>query len=278
MSFIMQLNSEKKDEVLLSSPNGQQTPCCTLPFVQLWNEDCLETLKRLPTGSVDLMLQDPPYGVTQNEWDKEPNLAEMWAEWERVSKPNGAWIFTATQPFASSLITSRAGFFKYDIIWEKSRPTGFLNANRMPLRSHEHILIFYRELPVYNPQMTKGKPNHVKHGTLRKSKTNNNYGAVNPYAQTSTENKHPKSIIFFDQQDPNDIVHPTQKPVDLFRWVIKTYTNPGDVVFDGYSGSGTTAAACIKEKRYFIGSELNKKYYDLSVKRLTEMSMQTELF
>lgn len=247
-------------------------------MVRFENKDCLELLRDLPDGSVDLMLQDPPYGVTQNEWDKEPFLPLMWAEWERVLKPNGAWIFTAQQPFVSSLITSRAGFFKYDIIWEKSRPTGFLNANRMPLRSHEHILVFYRQLPTYNPQMERGKPNHVANGKMSKRTANNNYGDFGSTIQVATENKHPKSVIFFEQQDPNKIVHPTEKPVDLFRWLIKTYTNEGDTVFDGYSGSGTTALACIAEKRKFIGCELNADYYSIAQRRIKEESSKLVLF
>jgi site-specific DNA-methyltransferase (adenine-specific) len=254
-----------------------QTPCCTLPFVQIWNEDCLETLKRIPNGQVDLLLQDTPFGCTQNEWDIKPNLSIMWKEWERVTKYNGAMIFFATQPFASELILSNPKLFRYDIIWEKSRPTGFLNANRMPLRSHEHILVFYGSLPTYNPQMNKGKQNHIANGRMSKTNANNNYGEFGSTIQIATEYKHPKSIIYFEQQDPNKILHPTEKPIDLIRWIIKTYSNEKDVIFDGYLGSGTTAAACIKEKRRFAGSELNKNYFDISLKRCCELIVQPEL-
>tara|TARA_R110002124_G_C8831077_1_gene504721 strand:+ start:181 stop:927 length:747 start_codon:yes stop_codon:yes gene_type:complete len=246
--------------------------------IELYNEDCFETMKRIETGSVDLLLQDTPFGCTQNEWDVKPDFAKMWIEWERITKPNAAMIFFGTQPFASELILSRAGLFRYDIIWQKSRPTGFLNANKMPLRSHEIILVFYRTLPTYNPVMTKGKPNHVSNGKISKKTANNNYGNFGTTIQKLTDQKHPQSVIYFEQQDPNKLDHPTQKPIDLIRYLIKTYSNEGDLVFDGYSGSGTTAEACIIEKRSFKGSELNKKYYDKSKKRIDLRMKQTVLF
>lgn len=246
--------------------------------IVLKNLDCLDLLRSLPDGSVDLMLTDPPYGVTQNEWDKPINLAELWLEWERVVKPAGAFVFTAQQPFATDLILTRRGFFKYDLIWHKSRPSGFLNASKMPLRNHEHILVFYRMLPTFNPQKTKGKPNHVANGKMSKKTANNNYGDFNQIMQIATDDKNPVSVVYFEQQDPNDILHPTQKPIDLFRYLIRTYTNPGETVFDGYSGSGTTAEACIKENRNFIGSELNKEYYDKSMERISIALSKPELF
>ena len=146
--------------------------------ILLHNQDCYETLCNLQDGSVDFLLQDPPYGVTQNEWDKIPDLAKMWEQWLRVVKPNGAIVFTAQQPFVSDLIESQRRLFGYDLIWYKQgKATGFLNANRMPLRIHEHILVFYKELPTYNPQKLKGKPNHSKGSHSRgKKQTNNNYG------------------------------------------------------------------------------------------------------
>lgn len=273
------INSSTKDDGLIRQPHLHKTPCCTLPFVQLWNEDCIKTLERIETGSVDLLLQDTPFGCTQNEWDIKPNFTIMWQHWERVIKDNGAMIFFGTQPFASELILSRSAFFRYDLIWYKALGTGFLNANKMPMRNHEHILVFYKALPTYNPQMgvgvrKKGNRKHDRNGT--------NYGR---FATEGTSNyfddkgkRYPQSVLDFsngDRTSEND--HPTQKPLDLIRYLIKTYSNENDIVFDGYSGSGTTAAACIKERRNFIGSELNKEYFDLSVKRLTEISMKPEL-
>lgn len=240
--------------------------------------DCLDVLRQIPDGSVDLLLQDTPFGVTENKWDVKPVLSEMWPMWERVNKGKGVMIFFATQPFASELILSNAKNFRYDIIWEKSRSSGFLNANRMPLRSHEHILVFYRALPTYNPQMGKGKPNHVKNGSISKQRANNNYGGFGEAIQYATENKYPTSIIYFKQQDPNKIEHPTQKPIDLIRYLIRTYSNPGEVVFDGYGGSGTTAIAAQMEGRKFIVCENHYPYFKASTARLSNLVAAPYLF
>lgn len=241
-------------------------------MIRIENIDCLELLRSLPDNSIDLMLQDPPYGTTQNEWDEAPNLPTMWQEWNRVAKENAAFIFTSAEPFASDLIHSNRKFFKYDLIWDKSQCTGFLNANKMPLRTHENILIFYRQLPTYNPQKVKGKKQLKSTG----GKTSN-YGKFN-YQPHYSEIYHPKSILSQFPQIRVDGGHPTQKPIDLMRYLIRTYSNPGDTVFDGYSGSGTVADACMMEGRNCIASELNKEYYDYSIKRLAERSMKPELF
>lgn len=241
----------------------------------IFNEDCRLTTKRLPDGSIDLLLQDTPFGCTQNEWDIKPNFAEMWPEWERIIKDNGAMIFFGTQPFASELILSRTGLFRYDIIWYKALGTGHLNANKMPMRNHEHILVFYKSLPTYNPQMKVGK---MRMKGSKKGNTTTNYGNFN--GKTSINDQyHPQSVIDFtngDRTTEND--HPTQKPIDLFRYLIKTYTDEGETVFDGYMGSGTTAEACIIEKRNYIGSELNKEYFDLAQKRINNKIAKPELW
>lgn len=228
---------------------------------KVYNEDCRETMKRMEDGSIDLLLQDTPFGVTKNNWDIKPDLKAMWPEWKRITKLNGAMIFFATQPFASELVLSNLDEFRYDIIWKKGeRCSGFLNANKMPLRSHEIILVFYRELPTYNPQFLKGKPTH-KRGKPNKE-TNNNYGEYKTTAMRDYgENKHPSSIIDFDR--PHPPIFPTQKPVNLYRYLISTYSNEGDVVYDGYGGSGPLALACIEEKRNYIVSEKVKDHYDL---------------
>lgn len=244
----------------------------------LHNEDCYETLLRMEDGSVDMLLQDCPYGVTQNVWDKAPDLPKMWEQWLRVIKPNGAIVFTAQQPFVSDLIESQRSLFRYDIIWWKlGKATGFLNANRMPLRIHEHILVFYKQLPTYNPQKLKGKPNHSKGSHSRgKKQTNNNYGNFDQSFQSPpTDDKFPLSIVEFASVHPP--IHPTQKPVDLMRWLIRTYTNENETVFDGYTGSGTTALACVDEKRNFIGSELEKKYYEMATELIENEKAQLKL-
>jgi site-specific DNA-methyltransferase (adenine-specific) len=243
------------------------------PFVSLFNEDCRESMKRIPDGSVDLLLQDTPFGCTQNEWDIKPNFAEIWPEWERIAKPNAAMIFFGTQPFASELILSRAGLFRYDLIWYKALGTGFLNANKMPMRNHEHILVFYRNLPVYNPLMRVGK---MRDKGNKGGDTTSNYGKFKPSVNTN-DLYFPQSVVDFTNGDKTkEADHPTQKPLDLIRYLLLTYSNKGDTVFDGYSGSGTTAHACLKEGRKFIGSELDETYFKKSVQRL--QNVHGELF
>lgn len=248
--------------------------------VHLANKDCLELLKETPSRSVDLMLQDPPYGVTQNEWDNEPPLLEMWPEWERVVKDNGAMIFFAQQPFASKLVLSRPELFRYDLIWYKPFPSGFLNANRMPLRNHEHILVFYKKQPVYNPQMGVGRKTiRIR----RNDRTGSNYGKfTSPEGLYYSDNKgkcFPQSVIEITNGDrAKEAFHPTQKPLDLMRYLIRTYSNEMDVVFDGYFGSGTTPEACVIERRQFKGSEINPCYYNYAVERVENRKKVCRLF
>jgi len=251
--------------------------CYNQPFVSLFNEDCLETMKRIPDGSVDLMLTDPPYGTTQCEWDNAPNFAKMWPEWERIIKPNGAFIFFGSQPFTTHLIMSRIGFFKYELIWEKTMPNGFLDAAKKPLKSHENILVFYRQQPTYNPQKTIGKA----YKKIRKA--SEKYEGYNDYIPSDSFNdgdRYPTSVITYsngnNRHDTGHSIHPTQKPLELIRWLLLTYSNKGETIFDGYSGSGTTAAACLIEGRKFIGSELNEEYFKKSVERLR--NVPTQLF
>lgn len=246
---------------------------------KIYNEDCFETLRRLPDASVDLMLTDPPYGVTQNDWDKPINLAELWLEWERVVKPNGAFVFTSQQPFTSDLIISRRGLFRYEIIWYKQLGSGFLNAKKMPLRNHENILVFYRQLPTYNPQMRVGKKKTKGRKEPQQRSKNCNYGNFKDLGLHTNDIYYPESVIDFTNGDrTSESDHPTQKPVDLFRYLVRTYSNPGDVVFDGYMGSGTTAVACHKEGRNYIGSEINLEYYNKAADRLSILKQSPELF
>ena len=242
---------------------------------KIYNKDCYELLKEIDNGKVDLLLQDTPFGCTQNDWDIKPDLIKMWTEWERVTKEDGAMIFFATQPFCSELILSNQKNFRYDIIWYKALGTGFLNANKMPMRNHEMILVFYRKLPTYNPQMVVGK---MRMKGSKKGNATTNYG--NYEGKTKIDDQYfPQSVIDFtngDRTKEND--HPTQKPLDLIRYLIKTFSNENDLVFDGYMGSGTTAHACIKENRNFIGAELNKEYYDKAIKRIEIEQSQPSLF
>lgn len=248
-------------------------------MIELYNEDCYETLCRLEDGKVDLLLQDTPFGVTQNEWDIKPDLPKMWNEWERVTKENGAMIFFATNPFASELITSKLDYFRYDIVWNKSHATGFLNARKMPLRSHELILVFYRKLPTYNP-IIKDKPkNNIRPLTI-KNRDSNNYGDFDSgdHRTIPIDKEYPKSVWNCSSANKTETWHETQKPVKIMRELISTYSNEGEIVFDGYSGSGTTAIACIEEKRNFIGAELNKEYFDKAMERINVLQSEPKLF
>lgn len=246
---------------------------------KIYFEDCYDTLKRISDGSIDLLLQDTPFGCTQNDWDIKPDLKKMWTEWERTCKQNAAMLFFATQPFASELILSNQKLFRYDLIWYKALGSGFLNANRMPMRNHEIILIFYRSLPTYNPQMETGKMKLKGRVNTTYRINPNNYGKFKDIPATINNQYFPESVINITNGDRTvEQDHPTQKPVDLFRYLIKTYSNEGDTVFDGYMGSGTTAIACIEEKRNFIGSENNAEYFKLSSERIKVKLSQPKLF
>lgn len=251
-------------------------------MIELFNEDCRETMKRIPDGSIDLMLTDPPYNITACDWEYELNLPEMWQEWERILKPNGVWAIFCNEPFTSDLIISRRGFFKYKWIWDKDSAAGFLNAYKMPLTGYEEIVIFSRAKMgnhTYNPQITKKAKNLV-----RPPKTNGKLSSAtynefkNLSKEIDTSKAFPKNIITIGKNEAEcnslNRWHPTQKPLDLIRYLLLTYSNKGETVFDGYAGSGTTAEACHIEGRNFIGSELKTEYYERANDRITRLYPQ----
>ena len=225
--------------------------------------DCLEGMKEIDDGSVDMILCDLPYGTTQNKWDSVIDLDKLWKQYKRVIKQNGAIILTAQSPFDKILGSSNLVMLKYEWIWEKEAGTGFLNAKKSPLKSHENILVFYNKQPVYNPQMEKGIAYVCKKGG---GTTNYNKDSKDNIVTTNKGERYPKTVLRFNR-DKNK-VHPTQKPVALFEYLIKTYTNEGDLVLDNCIGSGTTAVAALNTKRNFIGFELDKGYYDIANKRI----------
>ena len=230
---------------------------------KIYNEDCLEGMKRIPDKSVDMILCDLPYGTTRNKWDSVIPLEPLWEQYKRVIKDNGAIVLTAQTPFDKVLGASNLKMLKYEWIWNKSSGTGHLNAKKMPMKNHENVLVFYKKLPTYNPQMTKGKPYTQKSG-----RASSNY---NPQERVTTVNeglRYPLTIQKFNNEKG---LHPTQKPVALFEYLIETYTNEGETVLDNCMGSGTTAIACINANRNFIGFETNKEYYDIANNRIEEM-------
>lgn len=216
--------------------------------------DCLKIMPTLAEGSVDLVLADPPYGTTRNAWDSEIDLERLWPEILRVAKPSAAIVLCAAPPFDKKLAVSNLGHYRYDWVWEKGNATGHLNAKRQPLRAHEYLLVFYREPPTYNPQKTAG---HKPVNSFYTRHSGDNYGAADAVTQGggSTE-RYPRSVLRFSSDKQRDNRHPTQKPVDLMRYMIRTYSNAGDTVMDFCAGSGTVGRACEAEGRVFVGIEL----------------------
>lgn len=242
----------------------------------IYNQDCLEGMTNIPDGSIDMILCDLPYGVLNKgndsaKWDNIIPFEPLWEQYRRVIKKNGAIVLFGQGMFTAGLMLSNQKMWRYNLIWEKDRPTGFLNANRMPLRSHEDICVFYRELPVYHPQMKPCKPSERCHPIGNGEHTNRNqqYGNFNRvHPATVRDEKFPKSVISIPQEHKCDgKSHPTQKPVALCEWLIKTYSNVGDTVLDNCMGSGTTAVACINTDRHYIGFETAPSYYELALSR-----------
>ena len=228
-------------------------------------------MKELPNGSIDVVLCDLPYGVTRNPRDSPIPFAPLWEQYKRVVKRNGAILLFGQGRFYIDLVESNRAWYRYDLIWDKALPTGFLNANRMPLRRHEQIAVFYDRLPTYNPQYTEGKPLPGKGKAYRwKDYPNHNYGSFRQTEDTragSTE-KYPMSILRYTKPHPSRAKHPTEKPVALLEYLIRTYTDTGETVLDNCMGSGSSAVACIRTGRHYIGYELDEGYYKTAKTRI----------
>lgn len=246
--------------------------------IELWQGDCLELMNRIPDGSVDMILCDLPYGVlnrgNQNaKWDCILPFDVMWKQCERVTKENAAIVFFASGMFTADLMQSNREIWRYNLIWDKMATTGFLNANRMPLREHEDICVFYKKPPTYNPQMVKCEPhkrNHTK-GNMESPTRNNCYGKFVEVPTRITDEKFPTSIISISREHcVGKFYHPTQKPVKLLEYLIRTFSNEGDTVLDFTMGSGSTGAACVNTNRRFIGIELDEGYFEIAQRRIME--------
>lgn len=279
-----------------------------LEINKIYNEDCLIGMEKIKDKSIDMILCDLPYGTTQNKWDciiplndyvevevknKKVCMSEneyklycfdndissnefkinwksyskkgLWSHYKRIIKDDGAIILTSAQPFTSHLIESNKEMFKYSLVWDKKNTTGFLNAKKQPLRKHEDICIFYKKSATYNPKMVeRGKP-RIKGGKNRV-----NRGCYGDYADTNTFNNlyYPTSILEISNADKKNIIHPTQKPEELFQYLIETYSNKGDIVLDNCMGSGTTAIASLVTNRNFIGFELDSNYFNQIIERI----------
>lgn len=245
----------------------------------IYNEDCMEGLKRIPDGSVDCIICDLPYGTTRNAWDSVIPLDELWVQYKRIIKERGAIVLFSQMPFTPVLAMSNLEMLKYEWIWEKEAGTGFLNSKHAPLKAHENILVFSKraaspmgkgkiESMVYNPQFMRGKPYKTK---KNRQSLNYNYSDA---AETINDGSkyYPLDIISFNRD--KDKFHPTQKPVSLLKYLVLTYSNKGDTILDNCMGSGTTALACIDTGRNFIGFEKEKKYFDIAMQRIAQMRQQ----
>jgi DNA modification methylase len=235
---------------------------------QVIQGDCLDVMPNIPDGSVDMILCDLPYGTTQNKWDSVIDLPKLWKEYTRIIKDNGVIALTSQGLFTAKLIMSNEEWFKYKIVWIKSKSTNFLNAKKQPLRKHEDICIFYKQQPTYNPQMTQGE---CYDKGIRKDQYTGSYGDFKPRHVKSNGDRYPNDVVCFEEQQPIEdfvyfktaeseghVYHPTQKPIELGRYLIKTFTNQGDIVLDNACGSGSFLLSAILEDRQYIGIEKNE--------------------
>ena len=236
---------------------------------KIYNEDCLEGMKRIPDGSVDCVICDLPYGTTACAWDSVIPFDKLWEQYNRIIKPKGNIVLFASGRFVFQLYNSQPNKYRYDLIWKKTKCGSPLTAKYMPLKMHEHILIFGESSAVYNPQMTYGSTPYKKdYNHAYGIKNAHRYGIKGVHTDNHGE-RHPISVQEFQQKwRRQDQLHPTQKPVELIQWLIRSYSNDGDTILDNCMGSGTTAIACIREKRNFIGFELNPEYYEVCRKRI----------
>ena len=250
---------------------------------KIYNEDCLEGMKRIPDGSVDMILCDLPYGTTASKWDKILPSEKLWEQYERIIKDDGAIVLTASGSFTHKLIQSKSGLYKYKWIWVKSRPGNFVNANNRPMTGFEEVLVFSKAATAngsvlkmkYNPQgvVEVNKPTKAsenRFGSMAGKRPGHEKYGVQKYTN------YPTDVLEFASLSQS--IHPTQKPVALFEYLIKTYTDKGDTVLDNCMGSGTTAIACMNTDRNFIGFELDKTYYEKSLERIKNHTTQTDIF
>jgi len=238
--------------------------------IELIKGDCLEVMKDIKDKSIDMILCDLPYGTTNCKWDTIINLELLWEQYCRIIKDNGAILLFAQTPFDKVLGCSNLKMLRYEWIWEKTQATGHLNANKMPMKAHENILVFYKNVPVYNPQMTEGhSPVHSYNKKIEIQNRTDIYNKVNKSISGGGSTiRFPRSIQIFSSDKQKLKLHPTQKPVKLLEYLIKTYTNTGQVVLDNCFGSGSTAVACINTNRKFKGIEKNEKFFNITKERI----------
>jgi len=247
---------------------------------EILHGDCLDLMKNIPDASIDMILCDLPYGTTQCKWDIIIPFEPLWKQYERIIKDNGSIILTASQPFTSALVMSNPKMFKYEIIWEKEKPSNFMLLKKQFGKVHENILVFCKNATTYNPIKIKANPDKMDkrkrfNDVVKKEGVTSE---IKLYRPVDTGMRYPTSIIYFNRDE--NALHPTQKPTALFEYLIKTYTNENNLVLDNCAGSGTTAIACLNSNRNFIVMEKEQKYYDVIVKRVADWhgNKESELF
>lgn len=236
--------------------------------IWLMQGDCLERMKEIPDGCVDMVLVDLPYGTTQCKWDSVIDLSVMWDCIWRIVKPNAAILMTAQTPFDKVLGCGQLDYLKYEWIWEKTAATGFLNAKKAPMKAHENILVFYKSLPIYNPQKTYGHKPTNNYTKSNDKPDGDCYGKTVSVSGGGDTSRYPRSVQVFKSDKQKEALHPTQKPVALMEYLIKTYTNEGETVLDFTMGSGTTGVAALGCSRKFIGIEMDEKYFNIAKERI----------
>lgn len=255
-----------------------------LEINMLHQGDCLKLMKKIADKSVDLILSDLPYGTTACKWDSIIPFEQLWIEYERIIKDNGTFILTASQPFTSALIMSNPKLFKYELIWEKSKASNFVHANFQPLKAHENIVVFSKggsaqgsKSPMtYNKQMTTGKPFSYIATDISSKEVLSKGGGKGDVKKQSNGERNPRSVLYFKTADSEGKLHPVQKPIALFEYLIKTYSNEGEVVLDNCIGSGTTAIAAINTNRKWIGIEMEEKYVEIANNRINNHIVLSE--
>lgn len=262
-----------KEQLLQNELDGnyksEYNPNIKLDVNEIHQGDCLELMNGIPDKSIDMVLCDLPYEITRAKWDIAISLDKLWKQYNRIIKDNGVIVLTNSEPFGSHLRISNLDMYRYDLIWDKTRGTDPMNAKHRPMRSHECISIFYKKKGVYNPQMVPlDKPDVRKNNKTTTSSLWNDNGGITT-SKVYTE-RYPLSIVSFPNSNQKEKVHPTQKPLALFEWLIKTYTNEGDLVLDNCIGSGTTAVACVNTNRNYIGIELDEEYYNIAKNRINK--------
>lgn len=248
--------------------------------------DCLELMRDIPDKSIDMILSDPPYGTLNKsnpdaQWDKEVDLKALWRQYKRIIKPNGIILLFGQGVFGAKLIMSNPKWFRYDFVWDKVRKSNFLNCKKMPMRQHEQIFVFYGKPPLYNPQMVRCEPEQRNHsrGKQKKDAVNSCYGKFGKSEDVITDFKYPGTILRFPKgHNKESWLHGTAKPVNLLRYLIRTYSKEGDVILDSFAGSGSTCIAAIKEKRDFIGMEISDTFYAIAKERINDELREPTLF